>query len=159
MPACPTLYALAWGGLGEIWARLVINLNFNTINRRLTIDHFGPHHVSTVDNERMSEIKQAFEAVRGGQLHWFLAWFLKIYRILTCLELGRERHSQTEEIQRSSGGFRSRRSGKLHALSFSFVFGMAWVQNCRINRPKTPKNHLRQHWKTKGSELYLSDCP
>ena len=47
----------------------MINLNFNTINRRLTIDHFGPHHVSTVDNERMSEIKQAFEAVRGGQLH------------------------------------------------------------------------------------------
>ena len=33
------------------------------------------------------------------------------------------------------------------------------MQNCRINRPKTPKNHLRQHWKTKGSELYLSDCP
>ena len=32
------------------------------------IDHFGPHHVSTADDERMSEIEQAFEVVRGGQL-------------------------------------------------------------------------------------------
>ena len=29
------------------------------------IDNFGPHHVSTADNERMSEIEQAFEVVRG----------------------------------------------------------------------------------------------
>ena len=33
------------------------------------IDHFGPHHVSMADDERMSEIEQAFEVVRGGQLH------------------------------------------------------------------------------------------
>ena len=32
-------------------------------------DHFGPHHVSTADDERISEIEQAFEVVRGGQLH------------------------------------------------------------------------------------------
>ena len=40
----------------------MINLNFNTVNRRLAIDLFGPHHVSTADDERMSEIEQAFEA-------------------------------------------------------------------------------------------------
>ena len=34
---------LAWGGSGEIWARLVINLNCNTVNRKLMIDHFGPN--------------------------------------------------------------------------------------------------------------------
>ena len=45
------------------------NLNFNTVNRRLMIDLFGPHHVSTADDERRSEIEQAFEVVRGGQLH------------------------------------------------------------------------------------------
>ena len=47
----------------------MINLNFNTVNRRLMIDLFGPHHVSTADDKRMSEIEQAFEVVRGGQLH------------------------------------------------------------------------------------------
>ena len=47
----------------------MINLNFNTVNRRLAIDLFGPHHVSTADDNRMSEIEQAFEVVRGGQLH------------------------------------------------------------------------------------------
>ena len=33
------------------------------------IDHFGPHHALTADDERMSEIEQAFEVVRGKQLH------------------------------------------------------------------------------------------
>ena len=33
------------------------------------IDLFGPHHVSTADDERISEIEQAFEVVRGGQTH------------------------------------------------------------------------------------------
>ena len=33
------------------------------------IDLFGPRHVSTADDERMSEIEHAFEVVRGGQLH------------------------------------------------------------------------------------------
>ena len=33
------------------------------------IDLFGPHHVSTTDDERISEIEQAFEVVRGGQIH------------------------------------------------------------------------------------------
>ena len=47
----------------------MINLNFNTVNRRLMIDLFGPRHVSTADDKRMSEIEQAFEMVRGGQLH------------------------------------------------------------------------------------------
>ena len=47
----------------------MINLKFNTVNRRLMIDLFGPHHVSKADEERMLEIEQAFEVVRGGQLH------------------------------------------------------------------------------------------
>ena len=38
----------------------MINLNFNTVNRRLMSDLFGPHHVSTADDKRMSEIEQAF---------------------------------------------------------------------------------------------------
>ena len=37
------------------------------------IDLFGPHHVSTADDERISEIEQAFEVVRGRQIHLFLA--------------------------------------------------------------------------------------
>ena len=40
-----------------------------TVNRRLMIDFFGPHHVSTADDERVSEIEQTFEVVRGRQLH------------------------------------------------------------------------------------------
>ena len=42
---------------------------FNMVNRRLMIEPFGPHHVSTADEERISEIEQAFEVVRGEQLH------------------------------------------------------------------------------------------
>ena len=49
------------GTAGEIWARLVINLKYNTVNRMLMIDLFGLHHVSTADGERISEIEQAFE--------------------------------------------------------------------------------------------------
>ena len=115
---------------------------------------------SWVDGEYnwMPEVEQAFEVVRGGQLHGFLAWFLHIYRLFTCLRLESEGHLEAEEIRRSSGGFWSRRSWKLHTLSFSFAFGKGWVQKCRINRPKTSQNHLRQHRKTKVSELYLSDC-
>ena len=37
----------------------MINLNFNTVNRRLMIDFFGARHVSTADDERMSQIEQA----------------------------------------------------------------------------------------------------
>ena len=44
----------------------MINLKFNTVNRRILIDLFGPHHVSTVDDEQMLEIEKAFEVVRGG---------------------------------------------------------------------------------------------
>ena len=40
-----------------------------TVNRRLMIDFFGPHHVSTADDERVSEIEQTFEVVRGRKLH------------------------------------------------------------------------------------------
>ena len=32
------------GTAGEIWARLVINLKYNTVNRMLMIDLFGLHH-------------------------------------------------------------------------------------------------------------------
>ena len=42
----------------------MFNLNFNTVNRRLiVIDHLGPHHMSTADEGRISEIEQAFEVV------------------------------------------------------------------------------------------------
>ena len=64
-----THYALVWGGSGEMWAWLVIYLNCNTVNRRLMIDLFGPHYVSTADDERMSEIEQVFQVVKGGKLH------------------------------------------------------------------------------------------
>ena len=64
---------------------------------------------------------------------------------------------EAEEIRRSSGGFQPRRSWKLHALCFSFAFGVTSVQS-GINRPKTPQNHSRQHRKTKISKLHLSDC-
>ena len=33
------------------------------------IDLFGSRYVSTADDERMSEIEQAFEVVRGEQLY------------------------------------------------------------------------------------------
>ena len=33
------------------------------------IEHFSLHHVSTADDKQMSELTQAFEVVRGGQLH------------------------------------------------------------------------------------------
>ena len=33
------------------------------------IDLFGPHHVSTADDELISEIEHAFEVVKGGKLH------------------------------------------------------------------------------------------
>ena len=32
------------------------------------IDLLGPHYVYAADDERMSEIEQAFQVVRGGQL-------------------------------------------------------------------------------------------
>ena len=66
-------------------------------------------------DERRSEIEQAFEVVRGGQLHWFLACLLHFCRILKCPKLGGEWHLEAEEIRRGSGGFRPRRSWKLHA--------------------------------------------
>ena len=123
-----------------------------TVNRRLMIDFFGPHHVSTADDERVSEIEQTFEVVRGRQLHWFLSWFLRVNRLLTRPKLG-------------SG----RNSAKFWRLSAQTVLGVArlvfFLCLCRgisakwgINRPKTPQNHSRQHRKTKISELCLSDC-
>ena len=82
----------------EIWARLMINLNCKTVNRRPMIYHFGPHHVA-------------------------------------------------EEIRRSSGGFRPRRSWKLHALCFSFAFERASVQSGELTAPKshetTQKNECK----------------
>ena len=45
------------------------SFNHNTVNQRHMIDHFGLHHVSTADDKQMSELTQAFEVVRGGQLH------------------------------------------------------------------------------------------
>ena len=86
---------------------------------RPMIDLFGPHHVSTVDDERISEIEHAFE----------VPWFLHVYRLLTCPKLGGEQHLEAEEIRRSCGGFRPWRSWKLRALCFSFAFGRASVQS------------------------------
>ena len=128
----PTHFALAWGGSGEIWARLVIYLNCNTVSRRLMIDLFSPHYVSTADDERMSEIEQAFQVVRGGQLHWFFAWILQLYRLLTHPKLGGERRLEAEEIRRSSGGFRLRRSWKLYALFFFFLCAHTLCSLCNI---------------------------
>ena len=55
---------------------------------RPMIDLFGPHHVSTVDDERISEIEHAFE----------VPWFLHVYRLLTCPKLGGEQHLEAEEF-------------------------------------------------------------
>ena len=41
----------------------MIHLNCNMVNRRLKIDLFGPHYVSTADDERMLKIEQAFQVV------------------------------------------------------------------------------------------------
>ena len=90
-------------------------------------------------DERRSEIEQAFEVVRGGQLHWFLAYLLHVCRILTCPKLGGEWHLEAEEIRRSSGGFRPRRSWKLHAYCFSFAFGRASVQSEELIASKLRK--------------------
>ena len=38
----------------------MIYLNCNTVSRRLMIDLFSAHYESTADDERMSEIRQAF---------------------------------------------------------------------------------------------------
>ena len=46
----------------------MIHLNCNMVNRGLKIDLFGPHYVST-DDERMLKIEQAFQVIRGEQLH------------------------------------------------------------------------------------------
>ena len=51
----------------------MIHLNCNMVNQRLKIDLFGPHYVSTADDERMLKIEQAFQVVRGGQLIFGLA--------------------------------------------------------------------------------------
>ena len=92
----------------------------------------------------MSEIEQAFEVVEAGNCTDFWLGSYSFYRTLTCPKLGGEQNLEVVEIWRSSGGFRPRRSWKLHALCFSFAFA--------------PQNHSRQHRKTKVSELYLSDC-
>ena len=87
--------------------------------------------MSTADNERMSEIEQAFEPE---------AWFLHVYRLLTCLKLGGEQHLEAEGIRQISRGFLSGRSWKLHALCFSFAFGMASVQSWEFTVPKPAKS-------------------
>ena len=46
----------------------MINLSFNTVNGRLMVHLFGPQHVSTAADERMSEIEQVFKVVGDGQL-------------------------------------------------------------------------------------------
>ena len=53
--------------IGEGW--FVPSFNHNTVNHRRMIEHFGLLHVSTADDKQMSELTQAFEVVRGGQLH------------------------------------------------------------------------------------------
>ena len=88
--------------IGEGW--FVPSFNRNTVNQRRMIDYFGLHHVSTADDKQVWELIQAFEAVRGGQLHWFLAWLIHVYQLLKCLKLGGEWHLKGEEIGQSSGG-------------------------------------------------------
>ena len=61
-----------------------------------------------------------------------------------CSKLGGERNLEVEEIRRSSGGFRPRRSWKLHALCFYLAFGGASVHSGELTVPKpckiTPDN-------------------
>ena len=77
---------------------------------------------------------------------WLLRWLeagnctdfwlgsLHVNRILTCPKLGGERHLEVEEIWRSSGGFRPRRSWKLHASCFPWP--LEWHQ-CKVNPAKS----------------------
>ena len=95
----------------------------------------------------MSEIEQTFEMVRGGQLHWFSAWFLHDYRLITYPKLGGEQRLEAEEIRRSSGGFRPGRSWKLHALCFSFVFGGVSVQSGKLTVHKITRNNMKNKGK------------
>ena len=53
----------------------MIDLNHKTVNRRPIIDQFGPHHVSTADEERMSEMEQRFEVVRGVTIGFLVIEF------------------------------------------------------------------------------------
>ena len=114
------------------------------------IDHFGPHHVLTADDERMSEIEQAFEVVRGGQLHWLFSLALSVYRLLTYPKLAGEWHLEAEEIRRSSGGFQPRGSWKLHTLysSFALSFRGASVRIGELTVPK-PRKITRDNTKNK----------
>ena len=95
--------------LRSYWLMFFRLRNCNTVNRRLMIDFFGPRYVSKADDGRMSEIEQAFQVVRGGQFYWF-SLAPHVYRLLTRPKLGSERRLEAEEIRRSSGGFRPRRS-------------------------------------------------
>ena len=61
----------------------------------------------------------------------------------TSLEAGGEQHFEAEEIWRSSGGFRPRRSRKLHALCFSFAFGETSVQSGELTVAK-PRKIIRK---------------
>ena len=77
---------------------------------------------------------------------WLLGWLeagnctdfwlgsLHVNRILTCPKLGGERHLEVEEIWRSSGGFRPRRSWKLYASCFPWP--LEWHQ-CKVNPAKS----------------------
>ena len=125
-------------GSGEIRAWLVINLNLILLIEGIWLTGFGSRYVSTADDERMSEIEQDFEVVRGEQLYWFLAWLLQVYWILTCPKLGGERHLEVEEIRRSSKGFRPDGPGSCTPC-FSFAFGGPSVQSGELTIPKIYK--------------------
>ena len=44
----------------------MISLNFNTVNRRLMIDHFGPYYVSTADDELMLRFAEFMKHFSGS---------------------------------------------------------------------------------------------
>ena len=95
------------------------------------------------------EIEQALEVVRGGQLQWFLAWLLYVYRLLTCPKLGGERHLEAEEIRWSPGGFRSRRP-EVARLVFFLCLWRDISAKWRINRSQNPAKSLETTQKNEG---------
>ena len=103
---------------------------------RLIDDLWSTSSVQIVCRRRMmSECRKSsrlFQVVRGGQLHWLLAWLLHVYRLLTRPKLGGERRLEAEEIRRSSGGFRPRWPWKLHALFFIFLCAHTLCSLCNI---------------------------
>ena len=78
--------------------------------------------------DRMSEIEQAFEAVRGGQLHWFLAQRLSIFNVpVTCVSPRSivANYKQCKSSTNVSNNWRHSASNLQGCLPVDYVF--AWL--------------------------------